>query len=354
MINVLISEDSPTSRDLLIHIFNTDPEIHIIGAVSNGEEAVSAVARRKPDVIMMDVHMPGMDGFEATRRIMERQPVPIVIVSETLVDQVAATYLAIEAGALAFVRHPPGPGHPDHAASVAELLQIVKLMAEVKVVRRWNRQDRKKSIPAADDAGIRITPTDVRLIAIGTSTGGPIVLQHLLSVLAPALNVPLLIVQHIAPGFVQGLTEWLGQSCGLPTHVATDRELMLPGHVYIAPENFHMGIDRNGRVKLNDGAPEHGLRPSVSYLFRSVAEVLGPNAAGVLLTGMGKDGAEELKLMKDKGAVTIAQDEQSSVVHGMPGEAIRLNAAAFVLPPDKIAAVLTNLANHRGNTRHGP
>jgi two-component system chemotaxis response regulator CheB len=343
MINVLISEDSPTSRDLLGHILNTDPEIRIIGMVSNGEEAVAAVTKQKPDVIMMDVHMPGMDGFEATRRIMQVQPVPIVIVSGTLNDQVAATFLAIEAGALAFVRHPPGPGHPDHAASVAELLQIVKLMSEVKVVRRWNRREHLKPIAEAGVTSTGTTPADVRLIAIGASTGGPVVLQHILSVLAPSLNVPLLIVQHIAPGFVQGLTEWLGQSCGLPAHVATDRELALPGHVYIAPEGFHMGIDKNGRIKLTESAPEHGIRPSVSFLFRSVAEALGPNAVGVLLTGMGSDGADGLKVMKDMGAITIAQDETSSVVHGMPGVAIRLNAASHVLPPHNIAELLARL-----------
>src|SRR5690606_22653084 len=151
--------------------------IQIIGMVSNGEEAVAAVAKRKPDVIMMDVHMPGIDGFEATRRIMQVQPVPLVIVSETLVDQVAATHQAIEAGALAFVRHPPGCDHPDHAASVAELLPIGKLMSGVKVVRRWNWGEHVRPISVSNIKYAELPRSDVRLIAIGASTGGPVVLQ---------------------------------------------------------------------------------------------------------------------------------------------------------------------------------
>ena len=342
-IRVLISEDSPTSRDLLVHIFNSDPGMRVVDAVSNGEEAVEAVGRSNPNLVMMDVHMPKLDGFEATRRIMSTRPVPIIIVSETLVDQVDATFQAIEAGALAFVRHPPGLGHPEYTAAAAELIMLARLMAEIKVVRRWARPAREKAITSAKDSAVNIAPADIRLISVGASTGGPIVLQGILSALAPSLKVPLLIVQHIATGFTQGLADWLGQTCGLPVHVAADGEMVLPGHVYMAPEDFHMGIHRHGRITLVKGAPDHGLRPSVSHLFRSAAEAYGRNAVGVLLTGMGRDGAEELKLMREKGAITIAQDESSSVVHGMPGEAIRLDAARFVLSPERIATLLIRL-----------
>jgi two-component system chemotaxis response regulator CheB len=155
--------------------------------------------------------------------------------------------------------------------------------------------------------------------------------------------VPVVIVQHIASGFVQGLAQWLDQTCGVPIHIATDGETALPAHVYIAPEDRHMGIDGNGRIRLNDGPPDHGLRPSVSHLFRSVAGAFGPRAAGVLLTGMGRDGAQELKLMRDGGAVTVAQDEATSIVHGMPGAAIKLDGAAYVLSPVKIAGLLNHL-----------
>jgi len=343
MINVLISEDSPTSRDLLIHILNTDPEIHITGVVNNGEDAVAAVATKKPDVVMMDVHMPKMDGFEATRKIMQTDPVPIVIVSETLVDHISATSAAYEAGAVAFIPQPYGLGHPEHAVAAAEFLRVIKLMAEIKVVRRWVRHvTPPKVVPKASNIPVRFMSGELKLIAIGASTGGPIVLQVILSALASGLNVPVLIVQHIATGFVQVLAD-LFQSSGLPIHVAVEGETTLPGHVYIAPEDSHMGIDRQGRIRLSKAVPEHGLRPSVSYLFRSVAEAYGKDAVGVLLTGMGKDGAGELKLMRNSGALTIAQDAPSSVVHGMPGEAIRLDAADHVLPPEGIAILLNRL-----------
>ena len=158
----------------------------------------------------------------------------------------------------------------------------------------------------------------------------------------------------MAAGFVRGFVDWLTQSCRLPIHVATHGELMLPGHVYVAPDECQMKVERGGKIALTKDEPENGLRPSVSYLFRSIAEVYGCDAVAGLLTGMGRDGAEELRLLKEKGAVTFAQDKDSSVVHGMPGEAIKLDAAMLVLPPEKIAAVLTNLANHRGNKERDP
>jgi two-component system chemotaxis response regulator CheB len=158
-----------------------------------------------------------------------------------------------------------------------------------------------------------------------------------------------LIVQHIAAGFTQGLMEWLAQSSGLPVHVPIHGQNVLPGCVYMAPDGLHLGISADGRVQLRADAPENGLRPSVSYLFRSVANAYGPRAVGVLLTGMGKDGACELKLMRERGALTIAQDRDTSVVHGMPGEAIRLGGAGYVLPPEKISAALASLATHNVN-----
>jgi len=189
-------------------------------------------------------------------------------------------------------------------------------------------------------------PAEIRIIAVGASTGGPLVLQTILSGLPKDFTVPLLIVQHMSAGFVQGMVEWISQSSGFPVHIASAGEYILPGRAYVAPDGFHMGVDSN-RIMLSKDEPEDNLRPSVSYLFRSVANVYGRNAVGILLSGMGKDGAEGLKLMKDKGAVTIVQDENSSVIFGMPKAAIELDAATYVLPSERIAAVLASLTNKK-------
>jgi two-component system chemotaxis response regulator CheB len=352
VIKVLIVEDSPVAREFLTYILTSDPAIRVVGTANNGVEALEAVRQKKPDVITMDIHMPMMDGFEATRRIMETFPTPIVIVSGNLEGkEVVSAFHAIEAGALAVVRRPPGIKHQESEAASKELIQTVKLMSEIKVVRR---------IPCATKARIVAQPTisiplqrttEIQAVAIGASTGGPLVLQKILSGLPQDFPVPVLIVQHIAQGFVEGFAEWLSGASRFPVSVASQAERVVAGHGYVAPDGFHLGLESGLKIALSGLAPENGLRPSVSHLFRSIAQVLGPAAVGVLLTGMGRDGAEELKTLKEMGAITIAQDEASSVVYGMPGEAIRLDAATYVLPPVTIAATLVALVK---NTKGKP
>lgn len=347
MIRVLVVEDSPVVREFLLFILGSDPDIKVVGTAHDGEEALDAVRRTRPDVITMDIHMPRLNGLEATRLIMETAPTPIIIVSGSdQPDEVVTTFDAMEAGALAVLRRPAGLDHPDHDATACELVQTVKLMAEVKVVRRWPRKRPGEPAPRAVEMGLAQAPAKLRIVAMGASTGGPPVLQTILAALPKNFPAPIVIVQHMAVGFSRGFMEWLAQSSALPLHLATQGEPMLPGHVYLAPDEMQMKVSRNDRILLTRDEPENGLRPSVSSLFRSVAEVYGCDAVAGLLTGMGRDGAEELRLLKDKGAVTFAQDKDSSVVHGMPGEAIRLDAAMLVLPPEKIAAVLASLANN--------
>jgi two-component system chemotaxis response regulator CheB len=286
--------------------------------------------------------MPKLNGFDATRKIMELHPVPIVIVSgSTTSEEIATTFHALESGALAVVKRPLGFAHPDHAATVKELIQTVKLMSEVKVVRRWPRAPGK---PSTGFHTPRLGPTKKattpELIAIGASTGGPLVIQTILSLLPKTFPLPIVIVQHMAQGFVHGFAEWLQYSSSLPVKVASNGEALLSGHVYIAPDGLHTQVTGNRRIILREDEPENSLRPSVAALFRSAAEVYGPRAIGILLTGMGKDGAEELRFMKDRGATTIVQDLETCIVPGMPGEAVRCAAATFVFTPQKIAEAL--------------
>src|SRR5713226_6766480 len=343
MIKVLIVEDSAVVREFLAYILGADSDIAVIGTAANGEEAIEFLKSKKPDVITMDINMPRMDGFVATRKIMESHPTPIVIVSGSWSkDEVAMTFRAVEAGALAMVARPSGIGHPEHETTILTLIQTVKLMSEVKVVRRWPRsQSTPSKLPSlvAPRANRELQP-----VAMGASTGGPLVLQAILSGITKDFSLPVLIVQHMAAGFIEGFVHWLAQSSNFPVHVAVHGQVALPGHAYLAPDGCQMRADIGSRIALTKDEPENGLRPSVSYLFRSVASVFGKSAVGVLLTGMGKDGAEELKLMRGKGAVTIVQDKETAVVYGMPGKAVELDAACHVLSPDRIAAELKRLA----------
>jgi two-component system chemotaxis response regulator CheB len=342
-IKVLVADDSQVIRMLLVQLLNSDPCIQVIGAVNDGQAALDFLATGvdRPDVVVMDIHMPRLDGFEATRRIMETQPLPIIICTATASPQdLAVAFRSMEAGAVACVEKPVALG-PDFEARLHNLLQTVRLMSEVKVVRRWNRSRRAPVVPDANDPSHpRIATAGIRLIGIGASTGGPPVLQTILSGLPKDFPVPLLIVQHIARGFLPGMVDWLSQTTGLRVQIAAHGAIPLPGHAYVAPDDFHLAADARGHLVLAREDAESGLRPAVSYLFRSLADSHGANAVGVLLTGMGKDGAAELQRMKARGAYTIAQDRDSSIVHGMPGAAIELGAATQVLAADKIAGAL--------------
>ncbi len=358
-INVLIVEDVAVVRELLHKILGSDPAIRVVGTANDGEEALQAVADLKPHVITMDIHMAKLDGYEATRRIMESHPTPIVVVSATIDPrEVATTFRALEAGALAAVSKPVGMGHPDFEEWARNFVQTVKLMSEVKVVRRhWPRQI--PEIPALSSApeawnDLRTIPEEIEVVAVGASTGGPPALKTILAGLPKGFPAPILVVQHISPGFVEGFALSLAASSPLSVRVAAQNEPLLPGIVYLAPDRLHMGVQNGNRILLSPDLPENGLRPSASYLFRSVAEYYGGKAVGILLSGMGRDGADELKLMRARGALTIAQDKESSVVHGMPGEAIKLAAAAHVLSPVGMAAMLTQMATASPNKNRMP
>jgi len=251
----------------------------------------------------------------------------------------------MEAGAVAALEKPRGMGHPDSETSVKELVQTVKLMAGVKVVRRWSRLRGTQADKSTSDKKPVTTASDtpIKIVTIGASTGGPLVLQTIFSGLSEGLPVPIVIVQHIAPGFLTGLGEWLSRTTNIPVHIAEQNELLKPGNAYLAPDGFQMGVTRGMRIKLEENSSDYNLCPSVSYLFKSISNSFQKNSIDILLTGMGRDGAAELKILRNQGAITIAQDKESSVVHGMPGEAIKLGGAVHILSADKIAGELIKI-----------
>ena len=346
---ILIVDDSPTVREYLSYIINRDENLKVVGMAGDGAEAIKLVKMNDPDVVIMDIQMPKMDGYEATRKIMQEHPVPIVIVSAGLdTKDVTNSFRAMEAGAVAALKKPRGPGHSESEGTAAKLVQTVKLMSEVKVVRRISKYQ-KSETPARHPSKVEVghLPARIEIVAIGVSTGGPPVIRTLLSKLTKNFPVPILIVQHISPGFLQGMVEWLDNETPLSVQIPKNGDRVRSGDVYFAPEGYHMGITGEGEISFSSAAPENGVKPSVSYLFRSVTRAFGEKAVGVILTGMGKDGVLELKEMKDRGAITIAQDKGSSVIHGMPGDAIKIGAANHVLSPEEIAAFLGSLVKKK-------
>jgi two-component system, chemotaxis family, protein-glutamate methylesterase/glutaminase len=363
VIRVLVAEDSPVVREYLVYLLGQDPSLAVVGTAGDGVETVREAERLKPDVILMDVHMPRMNGLEATRVIMGRIPTPIVMVSASLGrDEVALTFESLRAGALTLVAKPTGLGHPDQEATSRQLVDTVRLMAEVPVVRRWQRDGSQRSevrgqglgVGGPEDLPIPHPPSlipridrKICLVAIGGSTGGPQALGEILRAIPGDYKAPVLIVQHIAPGFVAGLAVWLGQQARLKVKLAEPGEIARPGTAYVAPDGTQMGIARGGQIRLSSGSAGSDFCPSASHLFESVAVSYGRSAVGILLSGMGRDGAAGLRRLRDVGGLTIAQDEGSSVIFGMPREAIRLGAAEHVLSPEQIGTLLRTMPGTR-------
>jgi two-component system chemotaxis response regulator CheB len=259
--------------------------------------------------------------------------------------EVGKAFRAIDEGALAILPKPYGLADSRYEAEAEAIRQTVRLMAEVRVVRRRPRAPRERA--ALPPPGVSAASDPIRLVAIGASTGGPPALQTILAGLPKNFGAPVVVVQHMAGGFVCGMVDWLNGTSGPRVSVAADGTAVLPGCAYVAPDGLQMGVDGSGRVFLRPAPPEHGLCPSVSYLFRSVAAGHGARAAGVLLSGMGQDGAVELRSLRDLGATTIAQTRDTCVVYGMPGQAVALGGATYQLPPEQIATVLIGLTARR-------
>lgn len=346
MLRAVIIDDSQVARDLLLEVLTSDPEISVVGVGRDGVEGVQIVEQLKPDVVTMDVQMPGLDGYAATEQIMTRCPTPIVVVSGS--DDhpnVEKSMKALAAGALTVVGKPPAPTADNFESVSSHIVDTVRTMASVRVVRR---RSANSSRTASDVRGPEISPdvtTRPELIAIAASTGGPHALHELLQSLPGDFPVPIVVVQHISPGFVDGLVRWLDGAVPLKISIAQDGQQLKPGHVYFAPDSLHCGIDAGIRFKLVDQAPVGGFRPSANVLFETAARATGKSTVAVILTGMGSDGVDGVRILRQAGGTVVSQDEETCVVYGMPRAAAEAGLSNTILPLPSIADHLIRITS---------
>lgn len=348
-VKVLIVEDSPVVQQLLAHIVGTDPRLELAGIAATGEEALRAVERIRPDVVSLDIRLPGIDGFEVTKRLMRHHPVPIVVVAADVHD-LDIPMRALQAGALTVVEKPVGLGRADYQAVARHLCAQLHGMSQVKVIRQRAERFAPRLAPSVSAPFTTMSPgpADGRYTALGlvASTGGPPALAKVLSDLPEVFPLPILVVQHIGAPFAAGFAQWLGTACPFPVELGDTGIRPLPGRVYVAPGDAHMTVER-GTIRLTGAPPVCGQRPSGDVLLSSLAAAYGAGAMGVLLTGMGEDGARGLLDMRRAGSYTIAEHASTAVIHSMPGAAVRLGAAVEELPLPQVAPRLAALASQQ-------
>jgi len=352
-IRVIVVDDSALIRQMMTEMLSSDPQIEVVATAQDPYIAREKIKKLKPDVITLDVEMPRMDGLTFLGNLMRLHPIPVVMVSSLTEKGADTTLRALEMGAIDFVSKPKINLASDFQNYADEIIEKVKTAAGANVSYIEKRVrlsidsiverqiDPKLSADAVikKSTGKKRFKTTGKIVAIGASTGGTEAIREILSSL-PADAPGIVISQHIPEGFSTAFARRMNENSAMVVYEARDGQQILPGHVYIAPGNQHLMVVRNGaqyNVRLNDGPPVNRHRPSVDVMFRTVAENVGPNAIGAILTGMGADGALGMKEMHENGAKTMAQDERSSVVWGMPGEAVKAGGVDKVLPLSKIA-----------------
>jgi len=330
-IRVLVADDSELFRELLARVVAAEPGFEVVAVAADGNEAAAQAAKLKPDVITMDLNMPDADGFSGIARIMAETPTPILVLTAN--KEEAVGFRALSLGALDILEKPAASS--DLGDYGDALRSRLRLLAGVKVIRHLRGLRERRA------AGPR-SAARPNLVVIGASLGGPRALATLLRGLPADFPVPIAVVQHIADGFTEGLAGWLAQESRLDVREAHAREPLVPGRVILAPTGRHLVVTE-GVAHLSDAPPVDTFKPSVTPLFLSAAQAYGARACGVLLTGMGRDGAEGMRALKEAGAVTLAQDEATSAVFGMPRAAIELRAVDRVLPIEDIPRALVEL-----------
>lgn len=341
-IKVLIADDSKVSTQLLVSIIEETNDIQVIATAKDGMEAIQLTKQLKPDLVTMDILMPNIDGIEATKIIMADCPTPIIIISSQFNKTMAeSSFNALEAGALSIIEKPKGPLSNDFAEAKRFILKSIRALAGVPVVTR-RRAKSLNSVSSSLEPKIEQT---FKILALGSSTGGPAALNCILQGLPFDFNFPIVIVQHITKGFLEGLISWLQRQTSLELEIAKHNQPLKPGHVYFAPDDFHLTIAKGLApiAILDDSMPVNHFKPSANALFTSIAKSY-PNAAmGGILTGMGRDGAVGLLLMRKAGCYTFAQSKSTSVVFGMPGAAVEMQAINEIIDLEQISNFLTKI-----------
>jgi two-component system chemotaxis response regulator CheB len=341
IIRVLVVDDSPLMCKVLTNILNPDPQILVAAIANNGKEAVEIVPRLKPDIITMDIHMPVMDGFEATRQIMAYNPTPILVVSSSVfkvgMDKV---FKAISYGALDVL----DKGELEIAGDKKPgevLIEKIKFLSNVKVIHHPLAKLQKERLIGDLEAPKKKVLH--KIVVIVASTGGPQALLEILKRFPEDFPCGIVIVQHITKGFVEGLVDWLDKECQLTVKIGTDSEEIRPGVAYIAPDSVQMRILEGGKIDLSNEPAYEGHIPSGDVLLESVARAYGEGAVAAILTGMGRDGAMGMKAIKQMHGQTIAQDEKSCKVFGMPKAAIEMDVIDKTLPLERIAEEIVGM-----------
>ncbi|HET7831808.1 MAG TPA: chemotaxis-specific protein-glutamate methyltransferase CheB [Gallionella sp.] len=344
-IRVLLVDDSVLALVILRRILSSAPDIEVVGTAINGREALDLIPQLQPDVICSDLHMPVMDGFEFTKAVMERFPRPILVISVSVQgDQPDNIFQVIDAGAIDVMAKPKGGLESESGINAQELISKIRILAGVVVLRKRGRIEPGAG-PVSRSAVSWNGFAQPRIIGIGASTGGPQAFQEILSRLPADFSLPLICVQHISEGFTQGLVDWLSAQCKIRVQAAATGIVPQQGIAYFPQEGTQLMIDQHGRMDCSNEQTYGGHRPSINTTFTSLAQYYGSGAVGVLLTGMGRDGIEGMQAIAHAGGTTIAQDEESSIVFGMPKEAIAANAVRYVLSLSDIGTALARLSH---------
>ncbi len=343
-VGVMIIEDCAPVRELLEHIVRSDDRLRVVASVKSAEEGLQVLNRAAPDVISMDIHLPGMDGVEATRRVMSERPTPVVVVSAGVgCDDFGVSMEAVRAGALAVVEKPVGLGHEAYAEIADSLADQLFSMSQVAVIR-LRRRTESSSKPTAKPPEREARPRrSYRAVGIVASTGGPSALEEVLRGIGPGFPLPVFVVQHMAASFLPGFSQWLSRVSGISVQIGSAHAKPMPGEVYLAPGDRHLVLER-GEIQLESGAAVRAQIPSGDVLLDSLARELGAETIGVVLTGMGDDGARGLQSIRAAGGHTIAESATSAVVYGMPGAAVARGAVRDSLPREAIAPRLLSLS----------